>query len=161
MEHLPVGVRVYRSRWCLVFSTLAAIFYLTPTSNNLEVFIVVSLSLFCFYEIYAWIKGRTILVISYDGIYHYKHGFISWSLIESLKYRSALKRSHGVFTSGIEVTLTEKKVSYCYWLPNHQKLKQTQSIYLRLVGVDCNLKSVVEYSDKLLKRHRRYREQSS
>ncbi len=161
MENLPVGVRVYRSRWCLVFSILAAILYLTPTRNSLEVFFVITLSSFCLYEIYVWTIGRTILVISYDGIYHYKHGFISWGLIESLKYRSAFKRHHGVFTSGIEVTLTEKKVSYCYWLPNHQKLIQTQSIYLRLVGVDCNLKSVVEYSDKLLKRHRRYREQSS
>lgn len=33
MGDLPIGVRVYRSRWSLVVALVVALYFLTPTEN--------------------------------------------------------------------------------------------------------------------------------
>ncbi|TFH88828.1 hypothetical protein [Vibrio ouci] len=119
MGDLPIGVRVYRSRWSLVVALVVALYFLTPTENVGEVVVVLLLLLFGFREVLAWVNGRTILVVSPEGIYHYKTGFICWEQIESIKSYTPFKDIH-VYAPRLEVTQSERSTYNAYWLPNNQ-----------------------------------------
>ncbi len=157
MENLPIGVRVYRSRWSLVVALIVALYFLTPTENVGEAVVVLLLFLFGFREVVAWINGRTILVVSPEGIYHYKTGFISWEQIESIKSYTPFKDIH-VYVPRLEVTLVERSTYNAYWLPNNQIVTENQILRLRLIGIDRRIKDIEKDCNRMISSHRRYRE---
>ncbi|EMK3451877.1 hypothetical protein V8087_004277 [Vibrio vulnificus] len=157
MGDLPIGVRVYRSRWSLVVALVVALYFLTPTENVGEVVVVLLLLLFGFREILAWVNGRTILVVSPEGIYHYKTGFICWEQIESIKSYTPFKDIH-VYAPRLEVTLSERSTYNAYWLPNNQVVTENQIVRLRLLGIDRRVKDIEKDCDRMIASHRRYRE---
>ncbi|ELA9373253.1 hypothetical protein QUO16_004577 [Vibrio parahaemolyticus] len=157
MENLPIGVRVYRSRWSLVVALIVALYFLTPTENVGEAVVVLLLFLFGFREVVAWLNGKTILVVSPEGIYHYKTGFISWELIESIKSYTPFKDIH-VYVPRLEVTLVERSIYNAYWLPNNQVVTENQILRLRLIGIDRRIKDIEKDCNRMISSNRRYRE---
>ncbi len=157
MGDLPIGVRVYRSRWSLVAALIVALYFLTPTENVGEVVVVLLLLLFGFREIYSWVNGRTILVVSPEGIYHYKTGFICWEQVEGIKSCTPFKDIH-VYVPRLEVTLSKRNTYNAYWLPNNQVVSEKQIVVLRLLGIDRRVKDIEKECNRMIASHRRYRE---
>ena len=157
MGDLPIGVRVYRSRWSLVVALVVALYFLTPTENVGELVVVLLLLLFGLREILAWVNGRTILVLSPEGIYHYKTGFICWEKIESIKSYTPFEDIH-VYAPRLEVTLSERSTYNAYWLPNNQVVTEKQIVRLRLLGIDRRVKDIEKDCNRMIASHRRYRE---
>ncbi|NOI82684.1 hypothetical protein F0237_18620 [Vibrio tubiashii] len=132
---------------------IVALYFLTPTENVGEVAVVLLLLLFGGREIFAWVNGRTILVVSPEGIYHYKTG----EQIEGIKSCTPFKDIH-VYVPRLEVTLSKRNTYNAYWLPNNQVVSEKQIVVLRLLGIDRRVKDIEKDCNRMIASHRRYRE---
>ncbi|MGC9461232.1 hypothetical protein [Vibrio genomosp. F10] len=154
MVDLPVGVRVYKTRFILIGIVFAGIYCVTPTSSVMDNALVGICSTFIMYEIWMMAKGRTILVISYDGIYHFKYGFISWEVIdrvEVVKYEELRRLNF----PGVILHFNKEESLKRFWNTKLNGFELAAQKKISLFGVDCNIDYVASFSNKLISRHRR------
>ncbi|OJI29258.1 hypothetical protein VV99743_03760 [Vibrio vulnificus] len=127
----------YKTRYCrlvifvvflLVYGRL--IYSDEPTLGYVVVFPVL---LLLFQELYRMMFNPTLLSILYEGIYHHKGGFISWSDVCAIDYYSDRNK-------GLCITTTKTRLSYRRFL--HLKLFESTNNLTRfdMSFSECNVR---------------------
>lgn len=137
-----VGNHIYKTRYCrLVAFSFFLFMFSAATSNNEPLFGYILVSIFfslLVYELYRMVFKPTLLTIGYEGIYHFKIGFVPWSDIESTDFFVGPTNS---MHKALVLTIYEPRVTLKYhWLPRPIRV-ESKELRLDMSYSDCNIKN--------------------
>ncbi|ENF8748236.1 hypothetical protein [Vibrio fluvialis] len=152
---IEVGNKVYTTRYVLIVITLLFLLIITNSSHSgyLQLTITLPLTLLLLLEIRRLVYKPTLLVIGYDGIYHFKKGFISWGNIEHVEYyvneRNMLEKS-------LKVHVREGETWINYWFLKPINMSNN-ILNLSMSYTDCNVKKASQHAKVMKTWYEAYR----
>jgi hypothetical protein len=139
-QEITIKSYVYKTRyWRLVVFAFFLLVYgraignADPAVNFIGYFVVLVVSFFLLKELYRLAFNPALLSINFDGIYHHKIGFISWSDVDDISYYSDR-------TKGLSIITTVPRLTYKRFL--QLKFLESESTVVRMdmSFSECNVK---------------------